>query len=223
MKASRAFVLSLLVPTAPLAHGQKAENNPPKRLIEATVCRILDDPSGYNNKLVSVRGFVRANFEYSVLVDEQCPDDGIWFAFADGSGQPELAITVRGKGTPGGRDSKGRATPPLPVRLIKDSNFEELEHYWTLSAKGEACVDRPPSAFPPECTTYRVTATFTGRVDGVSKKVHAAHLKKSSRGAVGGEGFGHMGIFDAQIVVQSVENVVAVDESEIRKLQTRPR
>jgi hypothetical protein len=172
---------------------------------------------------VSVRGFVRANFEYSVLVDKQCPDDGIWFVFADGLGPPELVMKTGGTGTPGGRDSKGRATPPISVRLIKNSNFDELEHYWTLSAKGEACADRPPSTFPPECTTYRVTATFTGRIDGVSKKVHAGHLKKPSRDAVGGEGFGRMGIFDAQIVVQSVGNVVAVDESEIRKVQTMPQ
>jgi hypothetical protein len=205
---------------APLSHGQKDKKSEPQKLIVTTICRIFDDPSGYNNKLVKLRGFVRANFEYSVLVDEKCPDNGIWFTFADGSGPPELEITIRGKGAPGGRDSKGQATPPIPVRLIKDSNFEALEHYWAISAKGEACADGPAPAFPPDCTTYRVTATFIGRVDGVSKKVHAAHLKKSFRDAVGGKGFGHMGIFDAQIVVQSVENVVAVDESEIRKLQT---
>jgi hypothetical protein len=221
MKTFHASVLLLLVGKIPQAYGQKATNKPPEKLIETTVCMVLDEPWAYNNKLVKVRGYVRANFEYSVLLDEQCPDNGIWFAFADGSGPPELAMTVRGKGTPGGKDSKGRATPPIPVRLIKDSNFKELEHYWALSVRGEACADEPPPPFPPDCTTYRVTATFIGRVDGVSKKVHAAHLKKSSRDAVGGEGFGHMGIFDAQIVVQSVENVVAVDESEIRKLQTR--
>jgi hypothetical protein len=103
------------------------------------------------------------------------------------------------------------------MRLIRDSNLEELKHYWTISPKGEACVEAPPPAFPPDCTTYRVTATFIGRVDGVSKQVHAAHLKRSSRDLVDGRGFGQMGMFDAQIVVQSVEQVVAEDESLIRK------
>ena len=60
------------------------------------------------------------------------------------------------------------------MRLVKDSNLEELEPYWTISAKGEACADGPPPSFPPDCTTYRVTATFVGRIDGVSKEVHAA-------------------------------------------------
>jgi len=221
MKASRPFVFLLVFVTVPMASGQKATNKSPQRLVETTVCKILDDPSAYNNKLAKVRGYVHANFEYSVLLDERCPDDGIWFAFADGSGPPELVITTHGKGTSGSRYSKARATPPMPVGLIKNSNYEELEHYWALTAKGEACVDLPPPTFPPDCTTYRVTATFLGRVDGVSKEVHALHLKKSSSDPVDWKGFGQMGMFDAQIVVQSVENVVAVDESEVRKQQKK--
>lgn len=88
-------------------------------------------------------------------------------------------------------------------------------HYLALSAKGKACADGPPLAFPPDCTTYRVAATFTGRVDGVSKQVHEAHRKRSSGDQIDGKGFGHMGMFDAQIVVQSIENVIAVAEFEI--------
>jgi hypothetical protein len=158
-----------------------------------------------------------ANFEYSTLLDEACPDIGIWFTFADGSGPPKLAATVTGKGTPGDRGHKGRLTAPIPVRLIRDSNLEELLHYWAISAKGEACAEGPPPNGLPDCTTYRVTATFVGRVDGVSKEVHAAHLKRTSPDSVDGKGFGQMGMFDAQIVVQSVDKVVALDESLVRK------
>lgn len=204
-----------------LAYGQEATKKSLQAPIETSVCKIVNDPSAFNNKLVKVRGYVSGNFEYSILADEACPDNGIWFTFADGSGPPWLAIAVRGKGMPGGRDSKGRATAPVSVRLIRDSNFEELKHYWAISAKGEACADGIPPALPPDCTTYRVTATFIGRVDGVSKGVHAAHLKKSSQDPIDGRGFGNMGMFDAQIVVQSVEKVVAEDESVIRKRQSK--
>jgi hypothetical protein len=221
MKSLRPIPLLFPILMFPLAYGQEVTNKRAQTPIETSVCKIADDPTAYNNKLVKVRGYVYGNFEYSILVDEQCPDNGIWFAFADGSGPPWLTITISGRGTPGGRDSKGRATPPLPVRLIRDSNFEELKHYWTISAKGEACADGPPPAFPPDCTTYRVTATFIGRVDGVSREVHAAHLKRSFRDAVDGRGFGQMGMFDAQIAVQSVEKVVAEDESVIRKSQSK--
>ena len=209
MKDSHLTLGLLPILIIPLAHGQQVKSKQPQTPIETSVCKIVNSPPTYNNKLVKVRGFVRASFEYSVLLDAACPDDGIWFAFADGSGPSELVATVTGKGIPGSRDSNGRVTPPVPVRLIRDSNLEELEHYWAISAKGEACADGPPPALPPDCTTYRVTATFIGRIDGVSKEIHAAHVKRSSRDPVDGKGFGHMGMFDAEIVVQSVEKVVA--------------
>jgi len=38
-----------------------------------------------------------------------------------------------------------------------------------------------------------------------------------------GKGFGHMGMFDAQIVVQSVENVGAVPEFEIPESASKPQ
>lgn len=208
--------------TIPLARGQQSAGKQPQAPIETSVCKIANEPSTYNNKLVKVRGYVCANLEYSILLDEQaCPDNGIWFVFADGSAAPELAATVGGKGTPGSHDSSGKLTPPLSVRLVRDSNLEELEHYWAISAKGESCADRPPPEFPPDCTTYRVTATFIGRVDGVSKEVHAAHVKRTSQDPMDRKGFGQMGMFDAQIVVQSVEKVVAVDESVIRKASSK--
>jgi hypothetical protein len=223
MKAPHLILGIFTILVIPLARGQQSTSKQRQTPVETSVCKIVNDPSTYNNRLVKVRGYVIANFEYSVLVNEACPDHGIWFAFAGGSGPPELVATVTGKGTPGNRDSRGRVTPPIPVRLIKDSNLEELEHYWALSAKGAACADGPPPAVPPDCTTYRVTATFIGRVDSVSKEVHAAHVKRTSQDGTDWKGFGHMGRYDAQIVVQSVQNVVAEDESVIRKAPSKPQ
>jgi len=40
-------------------------------------------------------------------------------------------------------------SPPIAVRLIRDSNFEELEHYWHFHEGDFA--DGPPPAFPPDC------------------------------------------------------------------------
>jgi hypothetical protein len=211
MNSLRLIFALLAILIAPLTRGQQTATKQPQAPIETSVCKIVNDPSAYNNKLVKVRGHVWANFEYSILVGEEtCPALGVWFAFADGSAAPELIATVTGNGTPGGRNSNGRATPPIAVRLVRDANLEELEHYWALSAKGAACTDGPRAPVIPDCTTYRVTATFIGRVDGVSKEVHAAHLKRASQGRADFKGFGLMGMFDAQIVVQSVENLVAV-------------
>src|ERR1700723_1856799 len=158
MKISRLILALLANPIIPLSGGQQAARKQPQASIETSVCKIGNEPSTYNNRLVKVRGYVQANFEYSVLLDETCPDNGIWFAFADGSGPPELAATVTGKGNPGERDHRGRVTALLPVRLVRDSNLEELLHYWSISAKGEVCAEGPPPAALPDCTTYRVTA-----------------------------------------------------------------
>jgi hypothetical protein len=222
MKRIHASILLALGLATPLAYGQKATNNPPQKPLEATVCKILDDPSAYNNRLVKVRGYVNASSEYSLLAEERCDTNPIWFAFADGSVAPQLVATVNGTGT-AGVDSKGRQIPPMSSHLIRDANYTALMHYLAISAKGEACADGPPPPLPPDCTTYRVSATFTGRVDGVSKQVHEAHRKRSSGDQIDGRGFGHMGMFDAQIVVQSVENVIAVDESEVRKSPSKPQ
>lgn len=191
------------------AFGQEnVPRNDRHKIVETTVCKILDSPSSYNNKLVKIRGIVSVSSEYSTLDDTKCGDGlGIWFAFADGSGPPGLEMIVNGIGIPGGKNSEGGRTRPIPVHLIRDAGYLDLVRYLQLSAKGATCLDQPASPDVPDCTTYRVAATFTGRIDSVSKATHIAHLRKSFQAPPDFKGFGHMGLFDAQMVVQLVENV----------------
>jgi hypothetical protein len=191
---------------------QKPPVQPQKTLRQTTICEILKAPSAFNNDFVQVRGTVRASFEYSVLADESCPGEGIWFVFGDGSIPPGVTAYVIGRNPTGGRDSKGHAIPSTPVRLVKDSNFDELIKLLNDSQRAESCAEGPPPDFPPPCISHRIVATFVGRIDSVSKELHAAHKKRKSEDRIDGNGFGHMGMFDAQIVVQSVEKVVAVEE-----------
>ncbi len=142
----------------------------------------------------------------------------IWFALADGSGPPGLQVTVPGRGTSGGKDSNGRRSRPIPVTLVRDENFEKLENYLTESAKAESGMPCGPT-----CHLYDVEATFIGRIDGVSKEVHAAHLKKSPLQSSDFKGFGQMGLFDAQLVVQSVKDVEAVELTHAGKSQPAPQ
>lgn len=212
MKATTlACFLSLCMFTE-LALVQKQPSQPKRVPRQATICEILKEPSVYNNDLVQVRGALRVSFEYSVLADESCSADGIWFVFGDGSVPPGITAYVIGSNPTGGKDSKGHAIPPTPVRLVKDSNFEELIRLLNDSARADACAEGPPPDFPPQCISRRITATFVGRIDAVSKELHAAHKKRKSQDTIDGKGFGHMGMFDAQLVMQSVDKVVAVEE-----------
>jgi hypothetical protein len=222
MTGIHASILLILSLAAQLAYGQKTTKNPARVPVETSVCKILSDPSAYNNRIVKVQGYVHASSEYSLLVDEHCDTNLLWLAFADGSVPPQLEMIVKGNGTSGGKDAKGNQIPPKPVHLVRDSHFEELEHYLNLNAKAANCANGPAPdlAHLPDCTTYRITATFTGRIDGVSKSVHESHLKRKIGEGTDWKGFGHMGMFDAQIVVTSIEKVVAVNESELHKPAT---
>lgn len=214
MNCVRLAILPLFTLALPLAYGQKPGAKKPAEPIETTVCKIFDDPSGHNNKFVKVRGYVKVSFEYSLLTDEHCSEKQIWFAFGDGSVPPQVLAYVNRRRSP---------PPSLAVALVKDKNYAELMRYLELSAKGAACADGPPPESLPDCTTYRVTATFTGRIDGVSKELHVAHTKRSDFDQPDGKGFGHMGLFDAQIVVRNVENVVAVGEAYLRNVNAKPQ
>ena len=206
-------ILIILSLSASLARGQKRTSNPAREPVETTVCKILITPSAFNNRMVRVRGYVDASSEYSLLRDEQCDSSLLWLAFADGSSPPQLAAITNGNGT-----SKTNQTPPRAVQLVRDSDFEKLEHFLQLNAKAKDCASGPTPELEhlSDCISYRITATFVGRIDGVNKSVHEAHRRRNMGEITDRNGFGHMGMFDAQIVVTSVKNVVAVDEAEFR-------
>jgi|SRR5690349_12472750 len=210
MKYFYKFIFLLLVLSAPTTYAQNDSKSGQPKPIETTVCKIMEAPSNFNNKLVKVRGYVSVSFEYSTLQAEGC-SDALWFAIADGSGPPGLVITVNGLGRPRGRDRKGRPIKPLPVKLIRDSNYSKFEHYMTVKAEQRPCVNDLLQPTPLDCAVDRVTATFIGRLDSISKRIHAAHLRRSASQPPDHKGFGQMGMFDAQLVLQSVEDVDAVD------------
>jgi hypothetical protein len=195
-----------------MAHGQGDSRNAEPKPIETTVCKIMENLSAFNNKLVRVRGYVSVSFEYSMLNAEGCTEV-LWFAIADGSGPPGLVATVNGSGSPGGKTSKGAPVKPIPVKLVRDANYEKFEHYMMVKAEEKPCLDLLSEPTPPDCDVDRVTATFIGRIDSVSKEIHTAHLKRSSFEHPDFKGFGQMGMFDAQFVLQSVEDVVAADSA----------
>lgn len=129
----------------------------------------------------------------------------------DGSAPPGLVATVNGNGKPGGKNSKGAPVKPIPVELVRDANYEKFEHYMAVKAEDKPCWDLLSEPTPPDCDVHQVTATFIGRIDSVSKEIHASHLERSSFDHPDFKGFGQMGMFDAQFILQSVEDVRVVD------------
>lgn len=217
MNTSRAIALSLLLLLVLPAYGQKTAQKGAHKPAETTVCKVLDNPSAFDNELVKIRGYLKFWEEGSELRDDNCPNIAVWFGGFGNVILPGPAFMIPGRGE---KASGQRAMPT--IRVLKDANFEAFVRYMNHNAKAEGCADGPPPAIDhlSDCTTYRVTATFTGRIDGVSKQVHEAHLKLKRKFGepADGKGFGNMGEYDAQLVVQSVESIVAVDELEARHI-----
>lgn len=170
--------------------------------IATTVCAIVENPFAFNNKIVQVHGHFSGNFEYSELSGDGC-SDSIWFVYGNGTGPPSLAMYVAGRAQPGAVDSEGKRILPVPVTLVQDSNFRQFE---TLVRAGARADARPQGTDPSKFIFHQVTATFVGRIDGVTPDVHAFHLQQKESAKADYLGFGQMGLFDAQFVLESVES-----------------
>jgi hypothetical protein len=159
-----------------------------RKPVPVTICSIGSKPLSYDNKLVAISGEVSVSWEYSLLIDDKCSP--IWFVLEPAEPAPGLLVYV----TP-----PTRALPAhrIPIKLNKDAAYQSLVDWLKRSQKGEACLQDPtPKDELPDCRTYRITATFIGRIDAV---------KSSDKH----RGFGHMGMFGSQLIVQQVENVSA--------------
>ncbi len=174
--------------------------------IETSICEIAKTPWAFNNKMVRVRGHVWNNFEYSEISGDGC-GESIWFAYGNGFGPPGLAAYVAGGATSGGENEDGDRVAPIPVKLVLDSNFRKFERLMVERARADA---RSEKLNPGRYIFHEVTATFIGRIDGVTPEIHAAHLKRSPTDRADYLGFGQMGLFDAQLVIQSVAGDAAL-------------
>jgi hypothetical protein len=183
-----------------VAHQQKP--------LETTVCAILEHPSAFNNKMVRIHGYASGNFEYSELGADGC-SRALWFIYGNGEGPPDLAVTVSGGARPGSEDAEGRLILPVPVKLVQDSNFQRFQKLMRARAEAdERSLKEDANSF----TFHRVAATFIGRIDGVPDDVHAFHLKRKDMDRADFLGFGQMGLFDAQFVLQSVEHGAVLEK-----------
>lgn len=169
--------------------------------IDTTICAITENPAAFNNKLVRVKGSYSGNFEYSMLSQNGC-SQSIWFEYASEVSPPGLVMHVSGGAIPGAEDEKGWRIRPIPVSLVRDANFKCFQQLMKARVEAE---ERAEKLNPGGFVTYQVTATFVGRVDGVSPEIHEFHKRRSDNDRADFLGFGQMGLFDAQFVMQSVE------------------
>lgn len=197
-------MLACVVPIDEAASAIAAARKP----IETSVCAILENPSAFNNKIVSVHGHFSGNFEYSELSGDGC-SGSIWFAYGNGGGPPSLVAHVSGSAEPGARDIDGRRILPVTVKLIQNEKLARFEKLAILMAKLDA---QPQGTDPTRSISHQVTATFLGRIDAVSPDIHSFHLKRKPTDRADFLGFGQMGLFDAQFVLEAVEDEAVLEK-----------
>jgi hypothetical protein len=157
--------------------------------VDTTICAILANPPAFNNKMVRIRGSFVGSFEYSELNDPAC-HGALWLRHG---GSP-LVASVQPTNVLGSEDSEGRRILPVPVVLVHDSKFERFN----------ALVRMNTGRSGPS-TDQRVTATFIGRIDAVSKEVHDYYQRQPLERRIM-LGFGQMGSFEAQFTLEFVED-----------------
>jgi len=206
-----AYSISVLVVLLPTGAIFQETPKPPRVPIplQVTVCKILKAPYQSDGKVVRVRGYIVDSDEYSLLAEEGCPEDGIWFRFADGSALPGLKILT----LPAHPDSaRAMKTGSDSRSLTRDNNYFALIRRLQPVVKANAFADGPPPEFPPDCTTYRITASFVGKIHGVSQRTFENRKRRKQMAPVDGKGFGQMGIFSAEILIQSVSDIMLKDD-----------
>ena len=161
------------------------------------MCKILEDPANFDNKWVRIRGHVTVNFDYSLIGDDECQDK-IWFMYGDGSAPPGLFARIDRTDRPSEKAAKGRRAAPIKIKLKRDSSSDQF-------SKRLAQAIETNKRSPGDRFVQRVTATFIGRIDGVSTQIHREHVATGTNARPDFKGFGQMGIFDAQLVVRSVQ------------------
>jgi len=197
-------VLGCITPINEAASALAAQ----QKLVETTVCAVIENPAAFNNKLVRLHGHLWVNFEYSRFSGDGC-SGVIWFDYPGNDGPPGLVLYPDGGAGPGAEDADGKRILPVPVKLVRDQNLDRFEKL--MKSRGSAGNDLKSiesCGFP----FHQVSATFIGRIDSVSQEIHAFHLKPSGRAWRDMLGFGTMGFYDAQFVMQAVENDAVLEK-----------
>jgi hypothetical protein len=142
-----------------------------------SLCELFQNHEKYNGKMVTIRGVLNASIHGTVLVNRQCSQQSRYKPFERGA-----AINLE---TPGGEVEPNVPIPNFEIDQRSERLFLELVD--KKQAKGESII---------------VTLTCTGLI----RSAEDFRLEEASGRAYRGNGFGHMGIYPAELVIKSIKD-----------------
>lgn len=166
--------------------------------LDVSVCEVLRNPQTFDGKIVRIKGTVVAGFDEFEIKDASCnqPVNAIWLSYPEGSkgkaGPVALAQVQLAKNNPSASPNPSRTQ----VKLDKNKDFKQFDSLLSTPYKaGGMCLG---------CTRYSVTATMTGRLDGVKD---SGVVRDSDGRFISANGFGNLNLYRARLVLQSVSDV----------------
>lgn len=175
--------------------------------VDATVCDVLKDPQSFNGKMVRIKGTVSSGLDEFIIRGEDCHNtiSSIWLAYPEGTKAKSGPLAIVQMQPAKNFTGTVRAVDRAAVVLEKNKDFKQFDSLLAAPYKSNGlCLG---------CSKNQVSATLTGRLDGVS-----ADLNRDTKGKiVSFAGFGNLNMWSARLVLQSVADVVPheVDYSKV--------
>jgi len=169
------------------------------QVVDTTVCAVLKNPKSFDGKIVRIKGTVSAGLDQFLLKDGDCGElvNGIWLSYPQGTkakSGPIAVVTIQPAHNFGGSYT---ATARTAITLEKSKDFKQFDSQLAQTHGKEpgVCLG---------CTRNEVTATLTGRLDGIGD----ASLERDASGKIVSlGGFGNLNEYPARLVIQSVSDV----------------
>lgn len=152
--------------------------------LKTSVCEILQKPKSFDGKVVTIHARALMGFESLTLVQSGCPGS-IWLAYPD--------------------EIKHISNSRRPeVTLVHDADFDRFQK--AIGAEAEDTPQHPCQSM--HCMKQDVEAEITGRIDyrptSCNKQSNVSNSKVSKCG------YGHMGAWNVQLVLEKVSNLVTI-------------
>jgi hypothetical protein len=167
------------------------------QVVNANLCEVLAHPKDFDGKMVRITGTVVAGFDEFIIRDASCKQsvNAIWLDYPAGSkakAGPVALVTLQlAKNSPG----QVASAAGIPVMLDTNGDFKKFDSILSAPVKTSGrCLG---------CVRSTVTATLTGRLDGVD----AVSLERTGSMFTAVKGFGNLARYPARLVIQSVTNV----------------
>jgi hypothetical protein len=183
------FVILALLPIT--VFGQ----NKPEAPIKTTLCEIMRDTERFNGKIVQVPAVLVEGFELTAIIDKTCLEK-IWLSVGN---QGDAAVDADSEFA----SIESASEIQRPDRL----NWKRLSPLRPLTSDQHSLLSYLLQGIV-ECPMCETSRLFTGRFDHADhNKMRAVRRRSTGQIRITPVGFGHLGYWESELVLESISEV----------------